>query len=228
MNNNLKLLYVEDNEIVRENFEIIFSKYFATIITAENGEEALKLYKEHNFDVAILDISIPKLNGLELAKIMREMDKKIEILMLSGHSEKEKLLKAIHLELFHYFVKPVQKDELHTTLLRLIEKLNKNERVQLKDAYSFDVKQKNLFYKEELIKTSNYEKKLLSFLSTNKNTYHSACEISEAIFGEEPQEDILCNNVVQLISRFKKKMIKLYGEESFFIDNIYGLGYKLN
>ena len=122
MKNKLTLLYVEDNEIVLENFATIFSKYFYQVITAANGDDALKLYEENKIDIAVLDISIPGINGLTLAKMIREQNKDIEIVMLTGHTEKEKLLEAINLHLFSYLVKPIKKEELDSTISRLLKK----------------------------------------------------------------------------------------------------------
>ena len=126
MTNNLTLLYVEDNEIVRENFTEIFTKYFKNIITAENGKDALQLYKNNKIDLAILDISIPIINGLNVAAKIRENDSKTEIIMLSAYSDKPKLLQAVNLHLFSYLIKPVQHNELHDTLTRAIAKLSIN------------------------------------------------------------------------------------------------------
>lgn len=179
MNNGLTLLYVEDNEIVQENFILIFQKYFSTVIATDNGSDALLLYKNNEIDVLILDISVPGIDGLSLAKQIREENTTVEIIMLTGHSEKEKLLDAMPLKLFSYLVKPVKGEEL------------------------------------------------LSFLSVNASSHYTTCEIANIIFNEKSIAEAVCNNAIQLISRFKKKMLGTYNQESFFIDNIYGLGYKL-
>lgn len=228
MKNNLTLLYVEDNEIVRENFTMIFSQYFEHILTASNGIDALEIYEKNAsvIDIAILDITIPHMSGLELAEHIRKEDKDTEIIMLTGHYEKDKLLVAVNLHLFCYLVKPVKKDELKDSLTRLLTKIEKKHTLQLKANYSFNTKSENLYYKNRLIKLSKNEKKLISYLASNMDDHHNACSISDHIFNK-PVDDELCNNVVQLISRFKKKMLDLYDRDSFFIDNIYGLGYKI-
>ena len=227
MTNDLTLLYVEDDEIIRENFTHIFKKYFQTVIVTDNGYDALKLYINNTIDVAILDISIPGLNGLHVAQEIRASDKKIEIIMLTGYSEKEKLIDAINTQIFAYLIKPVKREELNRTMISVIQKIQQNKMMPLSSDYNFDTEEKLLFYKGETIKLSKNEKKLISFLSENTTSYHSACSISNAIFETKIASNDLCNNIVQLISRFKKKMIALYGEENFFIDNIYGLGYKI-
>ncbi len=227
MIHDLTVLYVEDEEITRESFTEIFSLYFKNIITASDGEKGLELYKNNKIDIAILDISVPKINGLDLAKIIHQNNSEIEIIMITGHSEKEKLLQAINLHLCSYLIKPVKKDELNNVLNRVIAKLSKNAKIDLLNGYEYNTQEKLLFYKNHQIKISKNERKLLNFLCGETKTYHSACDISNSIFSLEKEDNFICNNIIQLISRFKKKMLKFHHKDYFFIDNIYGLGYKL-
>lgn len=227
MKNNLTLLYVEDDIVIRENFAEIFSKYFSNIILADNGSDALRLYTQNDIDVAILDISIPGINGLNVASEIRNTNKDIEIIMLTSYSEKEKLIQALNTQVFSYLIKPVKQKELHETLTKLTDKLYLNSIIEFAFDYSFDSQTAVLFYHKEAIKLSKNEKKLIYFLYENKHLHHSACDISRAIFEENTDIQEPCNNIVQLISRLKKKMLKSYNKKNFFIDNIYGLGYKL-
>lgn len=227
MKHDLTLLYVEDEQAIRENFTEIFKKYFTNILLADNGKDALKHYYNNTIDIAILDIAIPKINGLNVAKEIRDSNKKIEIIILSAYSDADKLINAINSRIFAFLVKPIERKELYTTLDNVIKKSYRNNMLSLSKKYHFDTKTEGLFFNDEKIKLSKNETKLLNYLCQNIYSYHSACEIAEAIFGVDSTSDDLCNNVVQLISRFKKKMLKLYDKKHFFIDNIYGLGYKI-
>jgi len=71
MKNEATLLYAEDEDIIRESFTEIFSKYFKNVITSDNGTDALKLYQDNNVDIAILDITMPGIDGLSLATKIR-------------------------------------------------------------------------------------------------------------------------------------------------------------
>ena len=182
MKNEATLLYAEDEDIIRESFTEIFSKYFKNVITSDNGTDALKLYQDNNVDIAILDITMPGIDGLSLATKIREHNKKVEIIILTAHSEKDKLLKAINLQLFSYLLKPVKKDELNDTLNRAINRLAEKNTIDLSNGYNFDTKAVILCYKGTPIKLSKNEKRLVSFLCNNMNSHYTACDISEAIF----------------------------------------------
>ena len=227
MRNDFKLLYVEDNKVVRDNFVEIFGRYFKDITTADNGKTALEIYSKNNFDIAILDISIPEINGLSLATKIREMNRDIEIIMLTAYADQEKLLQAINLRLFSYLVKPIKQNELDITLKELIARLSKGSTLELKNGYTWNIKTEKLSYNNSEVKITKNEIALVKFLSINSLRYYSACEIANEVFRDKKESDERCNNTIQLISRFKKKMIKLCNKEHFFIDNVYGLGYKI-
>ena len=74
MINDLTILYVEDDETVRENFTEILKEHFLNVITANNGKTALDLYNKYKPHIALLDISVPYINGLTLAEKMREQN----------------------------------------------------------------------------------------------------------------------------------------------------------
>ena len=167
------------------------------------------------------------LNILEIYRKIRKIDKKIEIIMLTEDSEKETLIDAINTQIFTYLVKPIEEDKLHETLNKVIQKLCDNNLISLSHNYSYHVKKQLLFYKDKEVKLSKNEKRLLNFFFENPSSHHLACDISNVLFDTKSSSDELCNNVVQLISRFKKKMLGKYDSEHFFIDNIYGLGYKI-
>lgn len=227
MKNGLTLLYLQDDEIIKTSFMHIFKKHFENILTTKNTHDAIKLHINNQVDVAILDLSIPNINGLNVAKEIRDYDKKIEIIILTASSEKEQLITAINTRTFAYLIKPLQINELEKALTSVIQKINTNTFIYLSPSYSFNSEEGNLFYKGANVKLSKNEKKLIAFLSENKTTHHLSNEIANAIFDTSLPSNKSCNNVIQLISRFKKKMLSLYGEEDFFIDNIYGLGYKI-
>ena len=227
MSKNSTLLYVEDDQVVRENFTEILETYFERVITTDNGNKALELYQENDIDVAILDISIPGINGLSLAAKIRENDEETIILIISAHSDSDKLLKAVNLGLFGYLVKPVTHTQLDETLQRIIKSIPNSSLLDLSKNYFWNSKDSSLLYKDEEVKLTKNETKIIQILIENKNTYLSACDIQEALFSGGDSLDLLCNNVVQLISRLRKKIFKDFTTEDYFIENCYGTGYKI-
>jgi DNA-binding response OmpR family regulator len=230
MIDNLSILYVEDDDVVRESFEQILQLYFSKVIVADNGKSALELYSSHKPDLAILDISIPHLSGLDVAAKIRAENTDIPIIMLTAFADQDKLLKAVNLQLFAYLVKPVSQSKLDKTLHKVKKKLLTRKLIRLSSNYIWDSTAEALFYQKEAIKLTLNESKIIALLCLNPNKYYTAANISEHIFDDENEainNDSTYNNIVQIMSRLKKKLIKKYASDSFFIENTYSAGYKI-
>jgi len=120
---NFTLLYVEDNIGLQKQASTIFHKFFPTLITANNGNEGLELFKKHNPDIVITDIKMPYLDGLEMVESIRALNTDAQIIITSAYDDKENLLKAIDVGVNKYLKKPIAIDILVETLLNIIEKI---------------------------------------------------------------------------------------------------------
>jgi two-component system, OmpR family, response regulator VanR len=120
---NYTLLYVEDEPQVQERMAEYFESYFHHVYCAADGEEALELHRRYSPDVVMLDINMPKINGLEVARRIRHEDPHTRIIMLSAHSEKEILLQASEIDMSKYLIKPVSRIELKGALDKVASEL---------------------------------------------------------------------------------------------------------
>lgn len=226
--NNLTLLYVEDDMEALDDVVYLLRRYFSDIYTATNGQEALEVYEEKRPDIVLLDINIPKINGLQVASKIKEINENTPILFLTAHSETDKLLKAIDLRAVSYIIKPFNIEELNESILKTINIINKrdsdNSKISLSNNYLWDNVTKELYYEEKKIDLTKNEILLIELLLKNKFRFLTAQEISETIFAHK---DIEANSIVQLISRFKNKVLKKTGIKLFFIENIYSQGYRI-
>ena len=227
MKHDLMVLYVEDDAMVRENFQEILEQSFSEVITADNGKTALELYDMHKPNIAILDISIPHMSGLQVASKIRESDSEIQIVMLTAYDDQEKLLQAVNLQLFAYLVKPVEHKEFDVLLKNISKKFESENILYLVSDFKWNKKKEELSYKEESIKLTNNERLVLALLCNNPTQYFSAYNITIEALEDYSTNDIETNNIVQLLSRFKKKILKQFDTQDFFIENTYGAGYKV-
>jgi len=229
MTNNFTLLYVEDDKLVRENFTEIFKTYFNKVISTDNGDKALKLYAKNKINVAILDVNINGLDGISVASKLRETtnEEDLIILMISSYSDREKLMRAINLQLHGYLVKPVENKELFSTLDEIITTLTSKDIINLTKEYQWNDNSNQLSFKDEEIKLTKNEALAIKTLIKNKNSYLSACDIQYEIFAEKAIQHNSCNNIVQLLSRLKKKIDTQNKSSNYFIENCYGVGYRI-
>lgn len=108
----IKLLYVEDESIIREQLGQLLGRIVKEVVSAADGEEGLKAFLEHTPEMIVTDINMPKLNGLGMAKEIRKKDKNIPIIITTAHSESEFLLEAIEIGVSDFLLKPVDVDNL--------------------------------------------------------------------------------------------------------------------
>lgn len=140
------LLYVEDNIGLQEKALVFFKKFFVTIHKANDGKSGLELFKKYRPSFVITDIQMPKMDGLEMAEALREIDPNVKIIITSAVDDKEFLFKTIKLELNGYLLKPFKIQEISTLLYKLGTKLHeeRNKKVFHKYMHSIFNNQANL------------------------------------------------------------------------------------
>ncbi len=220
---NLKVLYVEDNENVRLQTAKVLSIYFENITLSKNAKEALKEFKNSDFDLIFTDIDMPEINGLEMIKQIRKKDDFIPIIVISAYDNTEYLLKTIEYGIDGYILKPFKFDTIQNTIKKAISKLHRLKRdshiIKLIDNYHWDREEVCLYKNNEAIKLTKKETILLKLLSSSTNAIYTSEEIENELFNDD-----YCDNkrVRSLISRLKNKL------SSNLIISIYAHGYKLN
>ena len=117
----LRVLYAEDDDVTRNTLEPILAKFFGEVIAVEDGEKGLEAFKRYfnngnNIDVIVSDINMPRMNGLDMLKGIREIDDQVPAVLITAHSEANFLLEAINLNVSQYLVKPVKLNVLFEKL----------------------------------------------------------------------------------------------------------------
>jgi len=221
LNNKIKVLYVEDDEIARENGIEYLENYFECIYEASDALSALKLYEKHQPHLIITDIQMPKLNGLEFIQRIREKDKKVQVIVISAFSNKEYLFKAIELQLVKYLIKPLNEQEFQEALSLCIESINNDSSniYKLNSDYTFDIFNSTLVCKDEIVKLRTKEIDFLTLLLKNKNRYVTYTEIENYVWNENAMsKDALKTLVKNIKTKIPKELIL----------NLSGTGYKID
>ena len=147
-----KVLLVDDEEEVRNAIEqrINWEELgFEVIGKAQNGVKAMEIAEKLQPDVVITDIKMPYMNGLELARNLKEENPGVRILILTGFDEFEYAKEAVHLEIEEYILKPINANELSECLKRLKNVLDKEREEKL------NVRKLEQYYTDCLLYTSD-------------------------------------------------------------------------
>ena len=218
---NLNVLYVEDNDDVRNQTTKMLGAFFENIDLANNGKEGFELFSDKSYDLVITDIKMPEIDGMTLIKMIREINDSIPILILSAHDDKDYLLKSIDFNVEGYILKPYNLNQIADTIMKVMERnvevFSKNS-VLLVDDFSWQVENKSLVKNGEKIKLTGNEIKLFDCFIKAPNLSLSYNDIEEAVF-----EDYNFDNrrVRNLLSRLKKKT------DTELFNSVYGFGYEL-
>ncbi len=113
---NISLLFVEDNESVRNLYQKRLKNRTAEFYVAENGQEGLEIFHAHSPDLIITDISMPIMNGLEMIREIRKQSSDVQVMVMSAYSIKEYFLEAINLGVNGYLIKPVNPVKLYALI----------------------------------------------------------------------------------------------------------------
>ena len=125
------ILYVEDNEALRDKVDILLNKFFGKVDSAEDGESGLQKFKNYHYSIVITDIKMPKMDGLTLAKHIKHIQPDTKVIVMSAFDDKELLLKGIELGVFRFLTKPVDVHELADVLLEAVIEIEHEQSVKI-------------------------------------------------------------------------------------------------
>jgi len=115
------ILVVDDEENSRLGLSKILNKSGYSVVTAENGRQALEVVKQARCDLVITDMKMPKMDGIELLKEIKEFDPRIGVIIVTAYGEVDSYLEAMNLGAFEYLNKPVKVEELKKVISKVLE-----------------------------------------------------------------------------------------------------------
>ncbi|HEF7003917.1 TPA: response regulator transcription factor [Campylobacter jejuni] len=216
----LIILVVEDEVKARESMINILSERFSKVIGAQNGDEGLKKFKKFKPDLVITDTAMPIMDGLDMAREIKEISDDVPIVVLSAYSEKERLLRSIDIGIDKYLIKPVDIEELFKVLDYLIgEKIEANMLVKISEEYQFNKTKRTLIYSGGEIVLTKKELAFISLLLKQPGALVLHEDIKKNVWIGEHVSDTA-------VRTFIKRVRDKVGED--FIKNVPSLGYKIN
>ena len=165
----LKVLYVEDDPILREEISLFLSDIFPHIDLATNGEEGLLKLAQNHYHLVITDIRMPIMDGIEMIEKIKELYPQQPILVTSAHNESEYLVKLINLGVNNFITKPLQSDQILNVLYYIVEKIHQE---QLLNQYKQNLESAN----EKLKKFTQMQSKSLDHKTSLLRAYKEALD----------------------------------------------------
>jgi len=220
-----KILYAEDDQTIAFLIQDSLENHY-DISCFSNGKSALEAFHRQNFDICLLDIMMPEMNGFELAEQIRSKNSEIPIIFISAKALKEDRIKGLKIGADDYLVKPFSIEELILKIevfLRRSKKTNVSPQQYKIGKFDFDPKNYTLQDSNGTITLTQRESELLFYFIRNKNTVLKRQDILKAIWGDD--DYFMGRSLDVFISRLRKV---LAGEENIVIENLHGIGFRFS
>lgn len=120
MGHNLRMLCVDDNEQLRENLKQQFVAEDFDVETAENGEKALEMIRANHYDIVLLDLKMPKMDGKAVLQEMKNMTRNPHVIMLTAVDEVATAIECVKLGAKDYISKPYDPEELLHVVIKVL------------------------------------------------------------------------------------------------------------
>lgn len=213
-----KILIVEDDAAISNLIRINLNDAGYRCICAYDGLQASDLIEKERFDLILLDIMLPKMDGYELLEYIKTME--IPVIFLTAKSTVEDIVKGLRLGAEDYLTKPFEIIELLARVETVLRRYNKNAKYLNLHDISIDTLSRIVKKNEEIINLTNKEYELLLLFVRNKNIALFRDRIYERIWGDEDMGD---SRTVDLhVQRLRKK---IKWEDKLVA--VYKIGYRL-
>lgn len=228
-----RILVVEDEDVIRD-FEVINLKRSGyEVVDVSSGEEALQVFEQNPqyFDVVLLDVMMPGIDGFEVCKRIREKNSTVGIIMLTAKSQEMDKVNGLMIGADDYVTKPFSPSEL----VARIDAIHRRVTVAAEKAQAADIseivsgpfilstKSRTVTKNGKLLDLTQVEYQILEFFFTNPNTALSRPEILNKVWGEGYFGDIKIVDVN--IRRLRMKLEDAPSEPEYLL-TVWGFGYK--
>ena len=216
---NKRILVVEDDKDIQELVEEILKAEGYVVLTAANGLEGYELFKTNQVDLIILDVMMPKMDGYQMAKLVRQRDEKVPIIMLTALEGEYDEIKGFEIGVDDYITKPFSFNILIKRVKAISRRNEKEEAKSLEfKEIALDVESFKAQVNDKEIELTYKEFEIIHLLMKNKNKVISRQSLLDEIWGKEYKGDtrVLDSHIKNL----RKKLNIPY------IKTLKGIGYK--
>ncbi|MBV1873018.1 MAG: response regulator transcription factor [Gammaproteobacteria bacterium] len=221
----MRILLIEDEPAICEQLSRVLSADGFRLEVAEDGEKGRYLGLEYTFDVAIIDLGLPKVTGLELIKEFREAGKTFPILVLTARSDWKTKVEALNLGADDYLVKPFQTEELQARLQALIRRSAGFSSSEMQvGGLCLDTKTQQVTMNERVLDLTAYEYKILEYMMLHSTEVITKTALIDYLYDQDFDRD---SNVIEVFMARLRKKLDPAGELKI-IETLRGRGYQFN
>ncbi len=221
----MRILLVEDDSQLLLQLDNLLQQSGYSVDLADNGERALYQFSEYPYDLAIVDIGLPKVNGLDVIRQARTKGIKCPILVLTARERWQEKVEGLEAGADDYLTKPFVNEELLARCKALIRRAsNQANPTIIKGPIALDTVTETVTLNEQPVVLTGYEYKVLEYVFLHPTKIISKTELTEHIYDQDFDLD---SNVIEVfIGRLRKKLDT--ADQPKIIETLRGRGYRLN
>ncbi len=220
----MRILVAEDEASIREHLEQRLTEKGYIVDAVDNGADALYCGEEYAIDLAVIDLGLPKVDGIEVIKTLRQQNKKFPILILTARSRWQEKVEGLEAGADDYLTKPFHIEELIARVNALVRRVaGQTDNMLTNGDLSVDVGTQVVKYAGENIDLTAYEYRLLHYLMLNIDKVVSKTELVEHIYAEDNDKD--SNTIEVFVRRLRTKLDPSSKHKP--IETLRGRGYRL-
>ncbi|QPA58632.1 response regulator transcription factor [Lysinibacillus sphaericus] len=219
----MKLLLVEDEAVLSRIISKGLKKSGYDVDTAFDGKEALELFEINEYDLIILDLNLPKMDGIEVLEQIRVQNEDVKILILSARSAIHDKIMGLDCGANDYLIKPFDFQELDARIRNLLRRsFSQKSAIISFENITLDSSKKIVLVDGEMIHVTKKEYAILEYLMLHQNKVISSEELIEHVWDSET--NLFSNSLKFHIHSLRKKIADVLGEIEV-IQTIRGQGY---
>ena len=216
------ILVVDDDKNIRRLIQALLEAENYTVTTAENGIEALNVFEKEHIDLAVVDIMMPKMDGYEFTKLLRDQNNNLPILMVSAKQEADDRHKGFKMGTDDYITKPIDEEEMLLRIKALLRRAKIASEHQITfDNIVIDYDSMTVKKDDEIQQLPQKEFLLLYKLLSYPGKIFTRIQLMEEIWGIDSETG--WETLTVHINRLRKLF---EGWDAFKIEAVRGLGYK--
>ena len=218
----MKILVIEDEKRIADNLKMGLEAHRFAVDVAYTGNEGYNLAIEFDYDIIILDLMLPDIEGEEICRRLREEKIDCYIIMLTAKREVENIVDGLNYGADDYLTKPFEFNELLARLKALLRRTSKDKENELNAGdVKIDIDREQVFSGDKEIKLTKKEYMVLEYLIRNKGQLISRNQLLEHAW--DRNVDIFTNVVDSHIKNLRKKL----RDSSNILESVYGSGYRI-
>lgn len=221
----MRLLIVEDESLLRQQLTQNLNKEGYVVDAAQDGKTGLYYATEYSYDAAIIDVGLPRIDGISLIQEIRKTGKQFPILILTARGDWRDKVTGLNAGADDYMVKPFQIEEIIARLNALLRRAAGFSSPRLVfGPLSLDITAKRLMVNETSVDLTAYEYKMLEYLMLHPGQVISKSKLTEHLYAQDYDRD---SNVLEVFVRRLRQ--KLDPDQTLMpIETVRGQGYRFN